>query len=41
MADQRDTVVYELEKGNEVVYIGTTNNPATTRTTTQARGKTV
>ena len=27
MANQRDTVVYELEKGNEVVYIGTTNNP--------------
>ncbi len=26
MTKKRDTVIYELKKGNEVVYVGTTNN---------------
>lgn len=27
MPKKRDTVTYELKKGNEVVYVGTTNDP--------------
>ncbi len=27
MAKERDTVTYELKKGNKVVYVGTTNDP--------------
>ncbi|MFD2177757.1 MULTISPECIES: GIY-YIG nuclease family protein [Veronia] len=27
MTKKRDTVTYELKKGNKVVYVGTTNNP--------------
>ena len=27
MSRKRDTVTYELKKGNEVLYVGTTNNP--------------
>ncbi|MES9897706.1 MAG: hypothetical protein ABW148_01645 [Sedimenticola sp.] len=27
MAKKRETVTYELKKGNEVVYVGTTNDP--------------
>ncbi|MGI9345020.1 MAG: GIY-YIG nuclease family protein [Gammaproteobacteria bacterium] len=28
MAKKRDTVTYELKKGNEVLYVGITNDPA-------------
>ena len=27
MVKKRDTVTYELKQGNQVVYVGTTNNP--------------
>ena len=27
LAKKRDTVTYELKKGNKVVYVGTTNDP--------------
>lgn len=27
MAKKRDTVTYELKKGNKVFYVGTTNDP--------------
>ena len=27
MPKKQDTVTYELKKGNEVVYVGTTNDP--------------
>lgn len=27
MAKKQDTVTYELKKGNEVLYVGTTNDP--------------
>ncbi len=27
MAEKRDTVTYDLKKGNKVVYTGTTNDP--------------
>ena len=27
MSKKRDTVTYELKKGNQVLYVGTTNDP--------------
>lgn len=27
MTKKQDTVTYELKKGNEVLYVGITNNP--------------
>ncbi|MBC6414513.1 MAG: GIY-YIG nuclease family protein [Chromatiales bacterium] len=35
----RDTIVYELKKGNEIVYIGTTNDPERRKREHETEGK--
>ena len=39
MKNTRDTVTYELKQGRNVVYRGTTNNPAVREAAHRAEGK--
>jgi len=39
MSEPRDTITYDLKKGNKVVYRGTTNNPARREEEHRGEGK--